>query len=77
MIKPSTVCGLLKSCDIIVWALYMPYQMITNPNPSFTGDANNIANIPASLQGYAPPGLFVIANTARSACPIANDSATL
>lgn len=69
VINPSTVCGPLKSRGIIVVSvLYIPYQTITNPNPSFAGDedddANNIiANIPASQQGCASPGFFFTANT--------------
>jgi Flp pilus assembly protein TadG len=63
----TTVCSQLKTRGIIISVLYIPYQPIQNPNPSFAGDEddyanNNIANIPASLQGCASPNFFFTAN---------------
>jgi len=48
--------------------LYVPYQPIQNPNPSFAGNEDgfansNIADIPASLQACASPKFFFTANT--------------
>jgi Flp pilus assembly protein TadG len=64
----TTVCSQLKKRGIIISVLYIPYQPIQNPNPSFANDEddyanNNIKNIPASLQGCASPGFFYTANT--------------
>jgi len=68
VISPSTSCSPLKSRGIIVSVLYIPYQSISPVNASFAGDEddaanNNIANIPASLQGCASPGFFYTANS--------------
>jgi len=48
--------------------LYIPYQPIQNPNPSFANDEddyanNNIPGISPSLQACASPGFFYVANT--------------
>jgi hypothetical protein len=56
----TTVCSQLKSRGIIVSVLYIPYQPINPVNTAFAGNEdtyanNNIANIPASLQGCASP----------------------
>jgi Flp pilus assembly protein TadG len=69
----TTVCSQLKSRGIIVSVLYIPYQTINPVNTSFAGNEdtyanNNIANIPASLQGCASPpdaggSYFYTANT--------------
>lgn len=67
-INPSTDCAPLKSRGIIVSVLYIPYQTINPVNTSFANNEdtfanNNIADIPASLQGCASPGFFYTANT--------------
>jgi Flp pilus assembly protein TadG len=69
----TTVCSQLKSRGIIVSVLYIPYQPINPVNTTFAGNEdtyanNNIANIPASLQGCASPpdaagSYFYTANT--------------
>jgi Flp pilus assembly protein TadG len=66
-------CAALQSRGIVVSVLYIPYQPIQNPNPSFAGDEddaanNNIPNIPPSLQACASPpdssgSYFYTANT--------------
>ncbi len=68
VINPTTSCTPLKNRGIIISVLYIPYQPIQNPNPSFAGDEddaanNNIPSIPASLSGCASPGFFYTANT--------------
>jgi hypothetical protein len=68
VIDPTRECQTIKNRGIIVSVLYIPYQPIQNPNPSFAGDEddyanNNITNIPPSLQGCASPGFFYTANT--------------
>jgi Flp pilus assembly protein TadG len=68
VLDPVAQCKPLKDRGIIVSVLYIPYQPIQNPNPSFAGDEddyanNNIANIPATLQSCASPGFFYTANT--------------
>jgi Flp pilus assembly protein TadG len=68
VISPGTSCSPLKSRGIIVSVLYIPYQSISPVNASFAGDEddaanNNIANIPASLQGCASPGFFYTADS--------------
>jgi len=64
----SSPCKPLRDRGIVVSVLYIPYQPIQNPNPSFANDEddyanNNITNIPASLQSCASPGFFYTANT--------------
>jgi Flp pilus assembly protein TadG len=68
-----TVCDALKTRGIKVSVLYTPYVTINPVNTSFAGNEdtyanNNIANIPASLQGCASPddasgSYFYTANT--------------
>ncbi|QUD88240.1 TadE/TadG family type IV pilus assembly protein [Phenylobacterium montanum] len=63
-----TLCTALKTIGIRIAVLYIPYQPIQNPNPSFAGDEddyanNNIANIPAPLQSCASPGFYWTANS--------------
>jgi Flp pilus assembly protein TadG len=59
-IDPIAVCKPLKDRGIKISVLYVPYQTISPVNTAFAGDEddyanNNIANIPASLQGCASP----------------------
>ena len=68
VIDPTQQCATIKSRGIIISVLYIPYQPILNPNPSFAGDEddaanNNITNISGSLSGCASPGFFYTANT--------------
>jgi Flp pilus assembly protein TadG len=63
-----SLCTPLKNRGITISVLYIPYPLITNPNPSFAGDEDDkvnaiIPNIPASLQSCASPGFFFTANT--------------
>jgi len=72
-IDPVAVCKPLKDRGITISVLYIPYQTISPVNTAFAGDEddyanNNIANIPASLQGCASPpdsagSYFYTANT--------------
>jgi Flp pilus assembly protein TadG len=71
-IDPS-ICNAMKTRGIKISVLYIPYVTINPVNASFAGDEddaanNNIANIPASLQGCASPAdtagsYFYTANT--------------
>jgi hypothetical protein len=68
VIDPTRECATIKNRGIIISVLYIPYQPIQNPNPSFAGDEddyanNNIVNIPPSLKGCASPNFFFTANT--------------
>jgi Flp pilus assembly protein TadG len=68
VIDPTQQCATIKGRGIIISVLYIPYQPIQNPNPSFAGDEddfanNNIVNIPPSLKGCASPNFFFTANT--------------
>jgi hypothetical protein len=68
VIDPTKQCKTIKDRNIIISVLYIPYQKIQNPNPSFANDEddfanNNIASIKDSLQGCASPGFFYTANT--------------
>ena len=68
VIDPTRECATIKGRGIIISVLYIPYQPIQNPNPSFAGDEDgyansNIANIPPSLKGCASPSFFFTANT--------------
>ena len=59
----SSPCKPLRDRGMIVSVLYIPYEPIQNPNPSFANDEddyanNNITNIPASLTDCASPGFF-------------------
>ena len=63
-----TACADLKTRGIIISVLYIPYQQISPVNTTFAGNEdtyanNNIANIPASLQGCASPNFFFTANS--------------
>ncbi len=63
----SSLCTTLKSAGIRIAVLYIPYQTIPNPNPSFANDEddyanNNIANIPAPLKACASSGFYFTAN---------------
>jgi len=63
-----SMCTPLKQRGITISVLYIPYPLITNPNPSFAGDEDDkvnaiIPNIPSSLQQCASPGFFFTANT--------------
>ncbi len=63
----STLCTTLKSAGIRIAVLYIPYQTISNPNASFSGNEDgyanaNIANIPPALQACASPGFYFTAN---------------
>ena len=65
---PDQNCTNLKSRGITVSILYIPFQPINPPVPSFAGDEddyanNNIPNIPGSLQACASPGFFYTANS--------------
>jgi len=68
VIDPTQQCATIKARGIIISVLYIPYQPIQNPNPSFAGDEddaanNNIPNISPSLSTCASPGFFYTANT--------------
>jgi Flp pilus assembly protein TadG len=68
VIDPTKECATIKNRGIIISVLYIPYQPIQNPNPSFAGDEDdfandNIVNIPPSLKGCASPSFFFTANT--------------
>jgi Flp pilus assembly protein TadG len=65
-LNPS-LCTTLKNRGITVAVLYIPYQPIQDPNPTFAnnedGAANaNIPNIPGALQSCASPNFFYTAN---------------
>jgi Flp pilus assembly protein TadG len=65
---PDTNCTKLKNRGITISILYIPFQPISPPNPSFAGNEdgaanNNIPNIPSSLQSCASPNFFYTANT--------------
>lgn len=68
VLDPIAQCKPLKDRGIIISVLYIPYQPIQNPNPSFAGNEDgyaidNIANIPPSLQACASPKFFFTANS--------------
>ena len=67
-LSPASLCTNIKNRGIRIAVLYIPYQPIQNPNPSFAGDEddyanNNIPNIPAPLQACASPGFYFTANS--------------
>jgi Flp pilus assembly protein TadG len=67
-LNAAALCTPLKNRGITVAVLYIPYQPIVDPNPSFADDEDgyansNIPNIPASLQACASPNFFYTANT--------------
>jgi Flp pilus assembly protein TadG len=67
-LDPVTLCKPLKDRGIIISVLYVPYQPIQNPNPSFAGNEDgyandNIVNIPPSLRSCASPNFFFTANS--------------
>jgi Flp pilus assembly protein TadG len=66
-LNPTTLCKPLKDRGIIISVLYIPYEPISPPNPTFAGGQDlyanaNIPNIPPSLQACASPGFFYTAN---------------
>jgi len=66
-LDPTTHCKPLKDRGIIISVLYIPYEPISPPNPTFAGGQDlyanaNIPNIPPSLQACASPGFFFTAN---------------
>jgi Flp pilus assembly protein TadG len=66
--NPDTNCTAMKNKGIKIAILYIPFQPIQPPVPSFAGDEddyanNNIPNIPASLQACASNNFFYTANT--------------
>src|SRR4051812_2481386 len=68
VINPSASCSPLKTRGITIAVLNIPYQTISPVNSSFAGNEdtaanNNVANIPASLQGCASSGFYFTANT--------------
>jgi Flp pilus assembly protein TadG len=68
VIDPTKECATIKGRNIIISVLYIPYQKIQNPNPSFANDEDdyandNVKNIPPSLKGCASPNFFFTANT--------------
>jgi len=63
----TSLCTTLQSAGIRIAVLYIPYQTITNPNASFSGNEDgyanaNIPNIPPALQACASPGFYFTAN---------------
>jgi Flp pilus assembly protein TadG len=61
-------CQTLKNRGIIIGVLYIPYETISNPNPSFANDEDdfanaNITNIPNSLIACASPNFYFTAST--------------
>lgn len=67
VMNPTTLCKPLKDRGIIISVLYIPYEPISPPNPTFAGGQDlyanaNIPNIPPSLQACASPGFFFTAN---------------
>ena len=63
----TALCTTLKTAGIRIAVLYIPYQTITNPNASFSGNEDgyansNIPNIPPALQTCASPGFYFTAN---------------
>jgi Flp pilus assembly protein TadG len=66
-----SACQTLKNRGIIVGVLYIPYQTINNPNPSFANDEDDYANaniqyIPNSLSTCASPNFFFTASTPQA-----------
>jgi len=67
VLDPVALCEPLKRRGITISVLYIPYQPISPPNPTFAGGQDlyanaNIPNIPPSLQACASPGFFFTAN---------------
>jgi hypothetical protein len=67
VMNPTTLCKPLKDRGIIISVLYIPYQPISPPNPTFAGGQDlyanaNIPSIPPSLEACASPGFFYTAN---------------
>ena len=61
-------CQYAQQLGVTVAILYIPYQPIFDPNPSFAGDEDDKVNavvpsIPANLQACASPGFFFTANS--------------
>jgi Flp pilus assembly protein TadG len=68
VLNPTTHCKPLTDRGITISILYIPYQPISPPNPTFAGGQDlyanaNIPNIPPSLQACASPDFFFTANT--------------
>lgn len=64
----QTLCTPLKNRKITIAVLYIPYQPITNPNASFSGNEDGkvnaiVPNIPTTVQQCASPGFFFSAYT--------------
>jgi hypothetical protein len=67
-VTSTNYCTTLKNRGITIAILYIPYQPIQDPNPSFanaedTYANNNIPNIPGALQSCASPNFFYTANS--------------
>ena len=67
VLNPTTLCKPLTDRGITISVLYIPYEPISPPNPTFAGGQDlyanaNIPNIPPSLQACASPGFFYTAN---------------
>ena len=67
VLNPTAHCKPLKDRGITISVLYIPYQPISPPNPTFAGGQDlyanaNIPNIPPSLQACASPDFFFTAN---------------
>ncbi len=61
-------CQYAQSLGVTVSILYIPYVPIQNPNSSFAGNEDGVANgvvpsIPADLKACATPGFFFTANS--------------
>ena len=66
-LDPVAHCKPLKDRGINISVLYIPYEPISPPNPTFAGGQDlyanaNIPNIPPSLQACASPDFFFTAN---------------
>jgi Flp pilus assembly protein TadG len=67
-VDSTDYCGPMKNRGITIAILYIPYQLIQDPNPNFAsnedGYANgNIPNIPSALQNCASPNFFYTASS--------------
>lgn len=77
-LDPVAHCKPLKDRGIKISVLYIPYQPISPPNPTFAGGQDlyanaNIPNIPPSLQACASPGFFYTANAPADITRALND----
>jgi len=78
VLNPTTHCKPLTDRGIIISVLYIPYEPISPPNPTFAGGQDlyanaNIPNIPPSLQACASPGFFYTANAPADIAKALND----